>query len=248
VREIWLGIKFSLSYFTLLPVRFREEDDLSGRRVLSSMLAFFPVIGVILSALSIGLFLALESLGWFAAILAGVIYMVLYGFIHTEAVIDVADAAYAAHSGKDPYAVIKEPTVGAMGVLYGGSFLILKIAALSTLLMHHLFWPFVAISLVSRLGLLWLVRTHAFRSSFVSQLRESLSVPALTLFTALYAALGMWMLGWPFVPLLGCGIAVMFLLAALMKKALGFLNGDTLGASLEGSELALMIGVLALWS
>lgn len=248
MKEIWLGIKFSLSYFTLLPVRFREEDDLSGGAVLSSMLAFFPLIGVILSALSIGVFLALESLGWFAAILAGVAYMAFYGFLHTEAVIDVADAAYAAHSGKDPYAVIKEPTVGAMGVLYGTAFLILKVAALSTLLMHHLFWEFVAIALISRLGLLSLIATREFRSSFVSQLRGSLPIRPLIVLSTLYAAAGVWLLSWPFIALITCGVASAFLLAALMKRSLGFLNGDTLGASLEGAELMLMIGVLAAWS
>lgn len=248
MREIYLGIKFALSYFTILPVRFAPGDDLSGPRVLSSMLLFLPLIGVILSVLSIGLFLALESLGWFAAIIAGVAYMVLYGFLHTEAVIDVADAVYAAHSGKDPYPVIKDPTVGAMGVLYGVGFILLKTAALATLLMHHLFWPFITIALISRLGLLWLVKTRTFRSAFVSQLQQSLGLPPLIVLSALYAAAGFWVLGWPFVPLLGGGIAAAFFLSFLMQKSLGFVNGDVLGASLEGVELSLMIGMLALWS
>ncbi len=248
MREIWLGIKFSLSYFTLLPVRFRESDDLSVPAVLSSMLLALPSIGALLAGASIALFLLLEPLGWIGAAIAAVSHMVFYGFLHTEAVIDVADAAYAAHSGKDPYTVIKEPTVGAMGVLYGTGFLILKTAALSTLLIHHLFWEFVAIALVSRLGLLWLVATREFRSSFVSQLRDSLRIRPLIVLGVLYAAAGVWLLSWPFVPLMACGIAAMLLLAAWMKKGLGFLNGDTLGASLEGTELILMIGVLALWS
>lgn len=248
MNNLWLGIKFALSYFTVFPVPFRETDDLSDPRVLRTMLATLPLIGLILSGLSLGIFLALESLGWLGALIAAVAYMAFYGFIHTEAIIDVADAAYAAHSGKDPYAIIKEPTVGAMGVLYGTGFLILKVAALSTLLMHHLFWPFVAIALISRLGLLWLVTTREFRSSFVSQLRDSLPMRPLIVLGALYTAAGVWFLSWPFIPLLGCGIAIALLLAALMKRSLGFLNGDTLGASLEGVELLLMIGVLVLWS
>ncbi len=35
--------------------------------------------------------------------------------------IDVVDAIYAKLGGKDSYKVIKEPTVGAMGVLYAFS-------------------------------------------------------------------------------------------------------------------------------
>lgn len=248
MNKIYLGIKFSLSYFTVLPVRFKKEDDLSHPRVLQIMLATLPLIGGILSGLSIGIFLALEPLGWFAAVLASVAYMAFYGFLHTEAVIDIADAVYAAHSGKDPYTVIKEPTVGAMGVLYGVSFVILKIAALSTLLMHHLFWPFVAIALISRLGVLWLIKTRTFRSSFVSQLRKSLDMPPLIILSALYAAAGFWLQSWPFAPIFICGILLSFLLLSLCQKSLGFINGDVLGMSLEGSELILMIGILALWS
>ncbi|WP_299804308.1 adenosylcobinamide-GDP ribazoletransferase, partial [Sulfuricurvum sp. RIFOXYD2_FULL_44_160] len=146
MNKVYLGVKFALSYFTLLPIRFRTDDDLSHPRVLKAMLLTLPFVGALLASLSIGIFMALESLGWLGALIAAVAYMVLYGFIHTEAVIDVADALYAAHSGKDPYDIIKDPTVGAMGVLYGVSFTLLKIAALSTLLMHHLFLPFVVIA------------------------------------------------------------------------------------------------------
>lgn len=248
MKSLWLGIKFSLGYFTLVPVRFGENDDLSSPAVLRTMLLSLPAVGALLAAVSVALYLLLEPLGWFAAVAAAVFYMFLYGFIHTEAIIDVADAAYAAHSGKDPYQVIKEPTVGAMGVLYGAGFMILKTAALATLLSHHLFWEFAAISLISRLGLAWLVRVMTFRSVFVSQLRESFAWLHLLGATVLFGLLLFGGLGWAFAPLLGGGVAAVFLLAFLMQRSLGFLNGDTLGASLEGCELILIVWALALWS
>lgn len=244
MNKIYLGIKFSLSYFTILPIRFDAEDDLSHPRVLKTMLLSLPSVGALLSGLSIALFMGLESLGWLGALIAAVAYMVLYGFIHTEAVIDVADALYAAHSGKDPYAIIKDPTVGAMGVLYGVSFTLLKIAALSTLLMHHLFLPFVAIALISRLGLLVLIRTYDFRSSFVSQLRVNLRLFPLILMIAICGVLGFYLLSWLFLALFIVGIFTALLLSSLAKKSLGFINGDVLGMSLEGSELILIITVL----
>jgi adenosylcobinamide-GDP ribazoletransferase len=244
VNKIYLGVKFALSYFTLLPIRFRAEDDLSHPRVLKSMLLTLPFVGVLLASLSIGIFMALESLGWLGAIIAAVAYMVLYGFIHTEAVIDVADAVYAAHSGKDPYEIIKDPTVGAMGVLYGVSFTLLKIAALSTLLMHHLFLPFIAIALISRVGLLVLIRTYDFRSSFVSQLHENLRLFPLILLIAVCGGVGFYLLSWNFLALFVVGILTALLLSALAKKGLGFINGDVLGMSLEGAELMLILTAL----
>lgn len=247
MNKIYLGVKFALSYFTLLPIRFDVSDDLSHPHVLKTMLLSLPFVGALLASLSIGVFVALESLGWLGALIAAVTYMVLYGFIHTEAVIDVADAVYAAHSGKDPYAIIKDPTVGAMGVLYGVSFTLLKVAALSTALMHHLFLPFIAIALISRIALLMLIRTYDFRSSFVTQLHEHLRIFPLVLLIGLCGALGFYLLSWLFLALFAAGIFAAFILALLAKKSLGFINGDVLGMSLEGTELILMVTLLLLW-
>jgi len=116
--KIYLGFKFSFSYFSIFPVAFKSEDDLSDPTVLGAMLLFFPFVGLVLGLSTLMIFLLLEHTQWLAAIVAAIVYMMVYGFLHTEAVMDVADAMYAAHSGKDAYEVIKEPTVGAMGVLY----------------------------------------------------------------------------------------------------------------------------------
>ena len=248
MNNLWLGIKFALGYFTLLPVRFGDNEDLSSSAVLRSMLASFPAIGALLAGLSILLFLLLEPLGWIGALLAAGSYMVLYGFLHTEAVIDVADALHAAHGGKDPYAIIKEPTVGAMGVLYGTLFVLFKTAALSSLLMHHHFALFVAIAIISRLGLLVILSRFTFRSVFASQLGGALTLPLLSGLLAAYVLAGTLLLASTFPLWMAGGIAAALLLALFMKRSLGFLNGDTLGAALEGSELILIVGVLALWS
>ncbi len=244
MNNIYLGIKFALSYFTILPIRFDTGDDLSHSRVLKSMLLSLPFIGIVLASLAIAVFAVLEPLGWLGALIAAVAYMVLYGFIHTEAVIDVADAVYAAHSGKDPYEIIKDSTVGAMGVLYGVSFTLLKIAALSSLLMSHLFLPFIAIVLISRLSLLVLIRVYEFRSSFVTQLHENLRVVPLILVILLCGGIGFYLLSWHFLVLFVTGIFTALLLSSLAKKSLGFINGDVLGMSLEGVELVLMITAL----
>ncbi len=75
--------------------------------------------------------------------------MMMYGFIHTEAIIDVVDAIYARHSGKDAYDVIKESTVGAMGVLYAVGFMLLKIAGIIYLLIHSMFSEFISILIIT---------------------------------------------------------------------------------------------------
>ncbi len=244
MKQIYLGIKFALSYFTILPIRFNENDNLSHPRTLEAMILALPFIGALLAMASIGLFVALEPLGWVGALIAAVAFMVLYGFIHTEAIIDVADALYAAHSGKDPYAIIKDPTVGAMGVLYGVSFLILKISLIATLLMHHHFLILTVVAFVSRLGVATGIKTKTFRSTFVTQLHESIRwLPLLILiFSFTYASV--WFMGAFYGVLILLGLILSSLLLLWQRHALGFLNGDTLGASLEICEGVVMLGAL----
>jgi adenosylcobinamide-GDP ribazoletransferase len=240
--NLYLGLKFSFSYFSIIPISFKGSDDLSQRDILSSMLLFLPLVGLVLGVITVGIYLLLSSLGWYGAIVSATLYMVLYGFLHTEAIIDVADALYASHSHKDPYLIIKEPTVGAMGVLYAIGAIILKISGILYLFSHSLLVEFISILVISRLTLLMLFRIYEFRSSFATQLKESLSPLYLYGAYILYSIIGTLLTPY-FLPLLllaiGIGVANIYILRA----KLGFVNGDLLGATLEMVEIVLFLVV-----
>jgi len=247
VREHYLGLKFMFSYFSILPVRFSKTDNLSTPTVLASMLFFLPLGGLILGSISLGIFTLLESLQWLAAIVAAVAYMMLYGFLHTEAIMDVADALYAAHSGKDAYEIIKEPTVGAMGVLWAGCMVLLKVAGIVYLLLHGEYALFLSILLISRLGLLLLFFTQKFRSSFISKMQEGFTKRYFAGSLLIFTLIGILLSSWHFLVLLGVGLLFSYLLANQLRRKLGFINGDVLGTTLESTEILLFILGAALW-
>ena len=246
MKEYYLGLKFSFSYFTLLPVRFNNSDDLSAKPVLGSMLFFFPLVGLVLGLLTLGLFSLIHSLTWFGALLSAVTYMILYGFLHTEAVMDVADAIYASHSGKDAYEIIKDPTVGAMGVLYAVAIVLLKIAGITYLLMYGFFMEFIMVLVISRLSLLLLFYIHTFHSSFATKLKEALTQKTMLLSFLLFGLMGMALVN-NFSVLLLFGLVTALLISYTIKSKIGFVNGDVLGATLEGVEVILFIIVALLW-
>jgi len=210
------------------------------------MLFFFPLVGLVLGLLTISIYTLLEPLGWYGAVLSAVVYMLLYGFIHMEAVIDVADALYASHSGKDAYDIIKEPTVGAMGVLYAVATVLLKVVGITYLLMHDFLWEFVSILVISRLSLLLLFYVHDFRSSFATQLKASLSKTIMLLSFGLFSILCMFFVS-NFSVLLLTGLVLALWMSYSLKRKLGFINGDVLGATLEFVELILFNMIAALW-
>ncbi len=235
------------SYFTILPVKFNENDDLSTPKVLASMLFWLPLGGLVLGGLSVGIFTLLSSLEWLAALLAGVIYMMLYGFLHTEAIMDVADALYAKHSGKDAFEIIKEPTVGAMGVLWAVGIMLIKVAGIVTLLLHGGWAYFLSILLISRLGLLLLFFTQTFRSSFIGKIQEGFTQTHFLSSLLLFTGIGVFLASWHFLLLLGIGLLFSYFFANTLGKKLGFLNGDVLGTTLENTETLLFLLGAALW-
>ena len=240
LKKLYLGFKFSFSYFSILAISFKKSDDLSNKEVLASMLFFLPFVGLLLGFITITLFSFLENLTWFGALISAIIYMSLYGFLHTEAVCDVADAIYASHSGKDAYAIIKEPTVGAMGVLFSIAIILLKIAGIVFLFLNNYFMEFVAILIISRLSLLLLLEVHEFRSSFASTLKDSLTKPYLISSFIIFSFIGIMLIS-TFMTLLFLGLLLALFISYVIKNKIGFVNGDVLGATLEGLEVLLFI-------
>lgn len=242
-----LGLKFAFSYFTILPMSFKEDDDLSSKNVLNSMLFFLPFLGFILGVIVIFVYGFLANMSWLGALICAALYMILYGFIHTEAILDVTDAIYAKHSGKDAFKVIKDPTVGAMGVLYATVFIVLKLASITYLLLNNLFFEFISVLIISRLMLNYMIYFNTFKSSFVDQLKSAISFNCL-LFSSLFSFIMIFILiGIKVGMIVISAFLLSFLISRFIKKNVGFLNGDGLGTILELTELFLFLIVCSLW-
>ena len=236
-----------LAYFTLLPVRFKTSDVLSHPKVMGAMLFWLPLAGLVSAGGSVLVYLLLGKLGWLAAVIAALVYPMLYGFLHTEAVADVADALYAAHSGKDAYSVIKDPTVGAMGVLWTVAVVLLKTVLIVSLLMHGMWALFVAAAVSSRMGLEMLFFTQTFHSSFIRTLQRGFNGKLFGSSIILFLLVGLAVAGENFFLIVALAMGISYLVATRIGKALGFLNGDVLGTTLEATEILLMLTGALLW-
>jgi adenosylcobinamide-GDP ribazoletransferase len=243
MQELFFGLKFAFSYFSILPVHFKKEDDLSTKPVIGTMLFFFPLVGLVLGLLTI--MIASISHSWLFFLIAAIAYMLMYGFIHTEAVCDVADALYAKHAGKDAHVIIKEPTIGAIGMFYGVAFFTLKVAAIVALFQKGSFYDFVAVLLISRLSIVALIMILPFKSSFIGTLKPALTPSYVTRMYGLFSLVGLFLMGSQFLFFLLFGGILSYIIARFLGNKLGFINGDVLGATLESVEIALFIILVA---
>jgi len=246
MRDFLLALKFSLSYFSIFPISFKKSDDLSKKEILALMITLYPLVGLIIGLVIVGLYyLFFSKFGVYGAIFCAIFYMVMYGFLHTEAIIDVVDAIYAKLGGKDSYKVIKEPTIGAMGVLYAFSFILLKVSVVVYILQSNLFAEFLSVLIVSRFGVYTLIDTFDFKSTFMTSIKEGLRWYHVMFALIFYSTIGS-IISPYFLIFLIFGTILAFFISTLLSRAVGFINGDILGATLELVELIIFFTILAI--
>jgi len=226
MNDIINGIKYGISYFSVLPVKVDKFE--ANNSFYKGVLYSLPIVGLLLSLIIIALFIILPMPNIYKAILVSILYLFLYGFIHLEAVADTIDGYFASLSNKDTYNIMHEPQIGAIGAIGTFCFVLLKILALSYLLFQQQYFMIIFALIASRGSIFFATELEYHKeSTFINSLKNSIKIAFI--FRLLFL---------PF------NILTKFILKRI-KKAIGFLNGDTLGFNIELQEIILLnIGVL----
>lgn len=220
------GLFYGLSYFTVLPIRLKyfETDKKFYKGVVYSL----PLSGLLLSVLVLALFAILPFSLIYKAVFVAIVYLFTYGFLHLEAVADTIDGYFASLSSKDVHSIMKEPHIGAIGAIGTFCIVLLKVLALAYLLYCGMYIAIILAFVLSRSTIFGALELEYHKKSkFAHSLKDSYEPNrALDII------------------LLPIRIFTKFHLK-LVKKKLGFLNGDTLGFHIEITELILLnIGVM----
>ena len=240
MKQILNAFFFALSYFSIIPVFVKNMEI--NNDTYKYTLVILPLIGAILASLVIGLnFVLIEFFNpLYASFVCAVVYLALYGFIHTEAIIDVVDAWFAAYSGKDAYKIMKESTIGAIGALYGFSFVLLKVGIITYVLYEKQYILFLIVCVFSRLNLIYLLGYFKFsKDSFLSLAFQHGGVLQLKIFALIYLVLA-FIFGTNVLLLFILSLASFYFILKILNNKFGFVNGDCLGFTLEHTELILL--------
>lgn len=243
----WLNsFLFALSYFSIIPVF--VKDMKIDNKTFRDTLFLLPLVGAILASLVICVNVVLNSYfnPLYAAFVASIIYLFLYGFIHTEAIIDVVDGWFASYSGKDAYAIMKESTIGAIGALYAFCFVLLKVGIITYILYEEQYLIFLFVCVFSRLNLIYLLGYFKFsKDSFLSLAFSEEGMFRLKIFALIYFIIALFFLKNSFV-LFFISLVSFYIILKILNKKFGFVNGDCLGFTLEHTELVLFNVALAM--
>lgn len=251
--EAWRAFLVAGRFLTRLP--FPDlglpSPAVSGRGAL-----FYPLIGLLLGVL---LALAAWALSSSPPLLAAALLLGLWvwftGALHLDGLADCADAWVGGLGSRErTFAILKDPNSGAMAVVVLVLVLLIKLAALTIVLEHGgvpalliLLWvPALA---RAQLLALPLITAPARPEGMGAALREHLPrrpawlVLGLTWVLALLALVPM--LGPGALAVAPAGAGVLWAWRRAMCERLGGFTGDTAGALVELTELALLL-VLAL--
>lgn len=233
----------ALQFLTRLPV---SLASMPTPEQLGRSLLWYPAVGLLIGLLLVG---AQQLLGDTPALLQAALLLALWvgitGGLHLDGLADSADAWAGGFGDKErTLAIMKDPRSGPIAVVLLVLVLLLKFAALVTLLntgagLLVLLVPWLARCL---LPLLFLTTAYVRQGGLGQALAEHLPRRQLPWVLALNA-LAMLLFGWPaLLALLVAGLSFAWL-RSLMLKRLGGTTGDTAGALLELAECALLLAL-----
>ncbi|MEW5769362.1 MAG: adenosylcobinamide-GDP ribazoletransferase [Pseudomonadota bacterium] len=234
------GLILAVQFLTRLPT-----PALAGfqARELAAAVVWFPLVGLLLGVcLAAAVWLGNRVDPWLAALLGLLVWVGLTGALHLDGLADLADALGASH--RDPQrflAVLADPHVGVFGVVA----VVMQLAAKLILLMlaarAQAYWLLIFVPAWARLGVLWWSGLPPLKPGLGERFA--------------WRAQGWAAWGWLALLSLGCVAAPALLPAPLLlfawhqflRRRLGGMTGDALGAGVEVVEgFALLLGVALL--
>ncbi|MDQ7074535.1 MAG: adenosylcobinamide-GDP ribazoletransferase [Gammaproteobacteria bacterium] len=241
----WHALLIALQFLTRLPVPFRI--DYQPRHIGHSLL-YYPLVGLLIGGLLWLSALLLQQSALDNSISAALIlslWVLLTGGLHLDGLADSADAWVGGLRDRQrTLEIMKDPSCGPIGVLSLLLVLLLKFAALQSVLAQNLWQALLLAPLLARaaLPLLLLTTPYVREQGLGSALKSHLPRPALIVMLILLgSAMVIWVNGWLLLSL----IMLFYLLRQVMLKRLGGTTGDTAGAMVEILEVAVLLTLLS---
>jgi adenosylcobinamide-GDP ribazoletransferase len=244
---VFSSAALAVSFLTVLPVAPREPATPS--RVESSV-AWFPLVGALVGALAGGVRMAAEPLlgAGVASVLALIALVGVTGALHQDGLADTADGLGVHGDRERRLEAMRDSAVGAFGMLALLAWALLFLTTLASLDDTHALQALIAACALAR----WTALLHAraipaARSDGLGAAFNPAPAPLLvaTALATLVAGLSCGLL--PGLAAIGVALLSAALSAVWARRAFGGRTGDTLGATVALTEVAVCLALLAVW-
>lgn len=246
MKNVFDGLITAFSMYSILPMPQKKWN----RDSMKYALCFLPLVGAIIGAVVYGWCVLCQHLELGALLFATVATLLpifLSGGIHLDGFIDTSDALYSRREREKKLEILKDPHVGAFGVMMCGGLLLLEVGLYGQLYENMKFLPIVLIGFVfsrniSALSVISFKKAKT--TGLVATFSENSSRSSVVVFILLNAVLLVILCD--FSVLLTGAVAIvlfawLFLYRQLVYREFGGVTGDTAGFFLHICELLLLI-------
>jgi adenosylcobinamide-GDP ribazoletransferase len=248
LRRAWEGLIGAITFLTIVPVpasasrleRFRLDDTLP----------WFPLVGGAIGAFAGGLRTAGQPLfgSGPSTTIAMVGLIVISGALHQDALADTADGLGVRGDRARRLAAMRDSATGAFGVLALIAWALLLFSTLESMTAGHAFRALIAAGAAGRLAaLLHATGAPPARDDGLGAglrvTRAALATGGLIALVIIVVAVG------PARGAVSAGVlaAVACLSAVLARRTIGGSTGDTIGAAVALTEVAVCLALLGMW-
>lgn len=240
-----MGFWAALQFLTIFPTPLHHKvtDKASGQS-----LTYFPLVGLILGAILLGLNYAFNLILPASVVYALLIItlVILTGAHHLDGFIDTCDGVIAGKSRKERLAIMSDVNVGAFGIVAAIILLLLKYVSLSSA-------PALQALLLMPALSRWTVVSSIFAFPYAKSSGMGLAFKqgatwsrlAIATVIALIAAVAL--LKWWGVVLIAFSWLITFGISSYFRSRLGGLTGDNYGAINEISEVLVLLLLIIIW-
>ena len=243
-HKIIMPFLIAVQFMTTIPIKLpclpsREQNALS--------MLFYPVIGLMIGGVLwlVASYVQLPMMLLSCAVM--VVWVWLTGGLHLDGLADTADAWVGGFGDKQrTLTIMKDPNTGAMGVIAIVLCLALKWAAVYCLLELDAVVALLFVPMLGRMSALALfattpyVRQHGLGSALQDVPKYLLWLVMLGFGAAVFA------LSWQIaVAMIGVWAVMLAWLRWRFVGRIGGITGDTVGASIEVVEVAMLVAVVA---
>lgn len=237
-----MGFWAAFQFLTIFPTPLRHEVN---SKAWGQSLAYFPLVGLILGAillgLNYGLILILPPSVVNALLITALV--ILTGAHHIDGFIDTCDGVIAGKSREERLAIMSDSQVGAFGIAGAIILLLLKYVSLSSapILPALLLMP-----TLSRWAMVSIIFTFPYaRSSGMGlAFKQGANWQRLTIATIIALAIAVALLKWWGLVLMAALWLVAFGIASCFRARLGGLTGDNYGAIDELAEVLVLLLII----
>jgi len=242
-----LGFWTAWRFLTVFPAPGGRGLSESG---MGRSIAYFPLVGLILGAILVGLD---QVLGLFlppllVSALLVVSLILLTGALHLDGLMDTCDGFAVRSSAVERLEVMADSRVGGFGVVGACCLILLKVISLITMPVGLRAVALLLMPALSRWSAAYAITAFpsAKKEGLGQMFKARTSWLNIGMATVIAAALAATFLGYIGAALVVVVWVITFLLARILSLRLGGLTGDTYGAIIELSEVTNLILIIVI--